>query len=221
MTQDHNSEQRTSTAGQAPLRECPSFETLCLFFDEELEADDAARIRGHVAGCDACQVVLRDMRSIRQALVQTTPPPSRRTFRLTDADITGERPVKRPSERDTTTPMRRARILTLPILPALAAVAALLLLAVIAGDLLTGDNGDRLTTPPSGNPDVVLVDGTPFIVTDDDRSGNFGAASSENTNQDETNDSFWSLSRIGEVLLLAILVGLLASYLVQRRSHRT
>jgi hypothetical protein len=231
MSQDHNPEQQSTTDGQASLRECPSFESLSLYFDEAVEADEAARIGVHVAGCASCQAALQDMRLIRQALKQTTPAPSQRTIRLTEADVGGDRPVRRSGASAPTTLARRAAMLTLPFLPALTAVAALLLIAVIAGDLYTGDN-DVAVTPTAGSSELVLPDGTVIPVTDEDLEGNFGGASesdmspgdangsAQNETADSGDEAFWSWWRIGEVLLAAILIGLVAAYLFQRRSRR-
>jgi anti-sigma factor RsiW len=36
------------------------------YLDEELEADDIARVEGHVAGCAACAEEMERMRSMRR-----------------------------------------------------------------------------------------------------------------------------------------------------------
>jgi hypothetical protein len=232
MSQEHNSEHRaTASAGRkgAPS-ECPSFETLSLYFDEELDAIETAEVRGHVAGCASCQAVLRDFQVLRRALVQTTPARSTRPFRLTEADIADTVPARRPAQPAAPTPIRRASILTLPFVPALTAVAALLLIAVIAGDVLTG--GDNPSTPGGTNREIVLPDGSVMTPTGEDLEPNVHPNTENDLNPGDPNgnaqsqpadaddDSFWSWWRIGEALLAAILIGLLATWLIQRRAQR-
>ena len=129
MNEEHNPEQHQTTSGQGTPRECPSFETLSLYFDEALDAADAARVDAHVAACGSCQSVLEDLRLIRQVLRATTPEASTRSFRLTADDVRDARPVLQPAALATSEPARRVTWLTLPFLPALTAVAALLLIA--------------------------------------------------------------------------------------------
>jgi anti-sigma factor RsiW len=201
---------------------------LSLYFDEELEADAWAEVRGHVAECTSCQAVLRDFQVLRRALAQTTPAPSPRHFSLTEADIAGARPDNRLAEPAAASPARRVSILTLPFVPALTAVAALLLIAVIAGEVLTRENSS--STQGGTNREIVMPDGSVITPTSQDLEPNVAPASENDMNRGDENGnaqsrsggdvSFWSWWRIGEALLAAILVGLLATWLIQRRAQR-
>jgi len=234
MNDEHNPGQHQTAEGQRSPRDCPPFETLSLFFDGELDAAEAAKVEAHVASCDSCQAVLDDLRLIRQALRVSTPVASTRPFRLTPDDVRETRPVLQPVKPDTSAPARRLTRLTIPYVPALTAVAALLLIAIIAGDVISGDDGPGSgPTPTAGAADVIVIDGTPILTTEEDRDGNFGAAAStpmsgqtandgsESIESASKSDPFWDWWRIGEALLIVILLGLLVTALLQRRSRRS
>lgn len=208
------------TDGQSVLRGCPSFETLNLYFDNELSPTEIELVSAHVDQCGDCTATLRDLSLLKRALISTTPATSRRTIRLTEADVEGDRPAIRLLEPAAPFPAtRQQRLLTIPFAPALAAIAALLLIAVIAGDFISRDNG----------PDVFVVPGgTEIAVTEQDLEDSSQAASSDPVNdsavdgssgQADRDDGFWDWWRAAEILLIAVLAGLLTTIFLQRRSQ--
>ena len=231
MRQDHNPQHSPKTDGQESLRDCPAFERLSQFFDDQLDAFEADSVRDHVRQCSNCQAVLRDLSLIRRSLVATTPAAPERSFRLTLADVESDLPSRLPTEPVTTgTERKPAKILTFPFVPALTAVAALLLLAVITGDLVSRENGPNPTPTPATN--SAFSTGSPVVVTDEDREDSFSAAGDSPTNPDSSDqaaenagerandNSFWDWWRISELLLLAVLIGLVTTTVLQRRSRR-
>ncbi len=221
MSKEHNPEQHATTGGRSVPEECPSFETLSLYFDEGLDDAAAERVRSHVAGCTSCQAVLDDLRLIRQALRVSTPAASQRSFQLTAEDVRDERPSLQPVEQVESEPARRVTRITIPFLPALTAVAALLLIAIIVGDVFSDDGRQgAVPTPTAEAADVIVINGTPIPVTDEDRAPSQDAAADKPMNTAAEDDPFWDWWRIGEALLLVVLAGLLATIFLQNRSRR-
>lgn len=226
MTQQPNQEQSPKTDGQHALAGCPSFETLSVYFDHELPPAEIEAIAAHVDDCADCSVALRDLQLMRRVLAATSPAPSRRVIRLNEADIEGDRPVVyADGPIPPVTPIRRPSLLTIPFAPALAAVAALLLIAVVTGDLLTRDDS-------GGGGAFIDINGTLVPVADEDLQPTFEAAGQTGDSdtvedsaeapqaRDDDDDGFWTWWRAAEVLLIAILAGLLATIYLQRRSRQ-
>jgi hypothetical protein len=239
MTMEYNPQHDEMTDGQHALRGCPSFETLCLYFDRELAPADIESLSGHIESCEHCTAALRDIQLIRQGLRMTSPATRQISIRLTEADVEGERPVVRVLEPvPTVTPMQRPSRFTIPFAPAVAAIAALFLIAVLIGDFATRDDtggnppGQIAQDETAVERPTVSFGGTAFVPSDEDYDQNVGAAGSDVMNPDDTNEpsqapaqqggdnGFWNWWRAAEILLIALLAGLLATIYLQRRSPR-
>lgn len=209
---------------------CPSFETLSAFADGELDPVEASIVAGHLATCSSCQLVIQDI-SILSRLVAAAPVPAAgRSFRLTSetpglrVPTTPESPVPIP------TPIHgRRRIISL--YPFATAIAALLLIAVITGDLVSNRGGSTPLVPES-TPAVLYIDGTPYTQEDDNAvhavaieptsdQPTGGQAPVRRDSQEQTADSggFWNSWRLVEIILGLTVAGLLVT-MMRKRSLR-
>ncbi|MGH2550276.1 MAG: zf-HC2 domain-containing protein [Thermomicrobiales bacterium] len=157
---------------------CPSFDTLSAYFDGELAEAEMRAIRSHVATCQNCAPIISDFRGIHSTLSDLGNYQLPRSFALTESMLTPavpKRPLARvsPFERMTRT-VRQA-----PIIPIMTAIAALLLIAAIAGEAWSG--GSSPNTAADGGTRVLMVGGVPVEVEND---ATFGAASAGSMNGD-------------------------------------
>lgn len=167
-TQSQWSDDRTIGVAAA----CPSFDTLSAYFDGELPDAEMRAIRTHLATCQQCAPIVADFRSINGLLNEMSAYALPRSFAITEA-MTGQAPANsRPLAP--VTPLERvtAQVRRLSLLPMVTAIAALLLIAVIAGEAWTGGENP----PPTAGSEarVVMIGGVPVTVDDD---ATFGAAS--------------------------------------------
>jgi len=202
---------------------CPSFETLSAYADGELDPAEEANVAAHLVDCSFCQLIVQDI-ALLSRLVATAPVPvASRSFRLTDdtpglaAAASPQPPVLIP----TPIPERR-RIVSL--YPFATAIAALLLVAVITGDLVSNRGDDSTPLVPQGTPAVLYIDGTPYNQEDDNAvhavgleptsdQPTGGQASVRHDNQEQSAESgrFWNGWRLAEVMLGLTIAGLLVT----------
>lgn len=212
-TDDNQSELFTHEGGG----DCPSFEMLSAFFDQALDAGEYASVGRHVSACQSCQSVLADLSLLRSSLRISSPAVGTRSFAITDSDSGEQNPI-------VTKLARKPR--TFPIFPIAAAVAAILLLALIAGERFSENDEQSPTESPAQQ--VLIIDGTAF--TDDEDDAQFGAASAgsmNESNDDESTqepavseESFWSAWRIAQVFALVAAIAAVGIWAGQRRRDR-
>jgi hypothetical protein len=162
--------QELRDAGVAEV--CPPFDTLSAYFDGELPEIEMRAIRSHVAACENCAPIIADFRGIHSALSDTANYQLPRSFALTESMIAPRQPKRAPAP---VTPFARfaSTVRHASMIPIMTAIAALLLVAVIAGEAWT--DGSNPNTGADTGPRIVMVGGVPVEVEDD---ATFGAASS-------------------------------------------
>ena len=201
---------------------CPSFETLSAFADGELDQVEASVVAEHLATCSSCQLALQDIQLLSRLVAAAPAPVASRSFRLTSGTpgvqirTTPEPPILIP------TPIQeRRRIVSL--YPFATAIAALLLIAVITGDLVSNRGGSTPLVPES-TPAVLYIDGTPYTQEDDNAARAVGLdptsdqptggqARVRGKSQEKTADSggFWNSWRLVEIILGLTVAGLLVT----------
>ena len=181
-------------------RSCPSFDDLSAWFDGFVDKARSSELRSHIEQCAMCASVLHDLELLRSALIATSPSPISIDLVFTSKDL-GLRP-----QPDVT---RRAPA---PLFPVVTAIAALLVIALLAGQLFSGSDDTTVVTPESAN-QVLIIDGTPFSAEDNDAE--FSAASAGDMNDrvnsndqvsiEETNASpaWWAVFGFSAVVMLA------------------
>ncbi|MCC6705140.1 MAG: zf-HC2 domain-containing protein [Thermomicrobiales bacterium] len=201
---DHNS----SRSGEIERDSCPEFETLSVYFDNELSEPETASVRNHVLTCDRCAVILRDFGMIRGAVVATTPVVAARSLAIHDAP-----------EKSAPTPLAPRR--PSPLYPIFTALAAVLVLALIAGNFLAANDADPNAAPTVSGA-VIVINGTPFTAEDNDAE--FGAASADVMNDEadepardavaaETREPLltnWNIALLVSIVILAAIGGMWA-----------
>lgn len=180
---------------------CPAPEELSAYFDGALDSEAASSVKRHLAACDACRADLHDFSIIRSAVRATSPNVSTRSFAVLEPA---------PVNRSGTIPREADRRRPFPRYPAFAAIAAVLIIALIAGELLTGDGGSPPRSPDSAD-EILMIDGTPY--GPDANDAEFGAASADDMNEgkpgestvgeQEPGDGFLNGWRIAQILALA------------------
>lgn len=179
MTGERNAEQpqRREYRDAGVAEACPSFDTLSAYFDGELPEIEMRAIRTHLATCQNCAPIIADFRNIHSTLSAPGNYQLPRSFALTESMLTPALPKR---GRASLTPF--SRIVTMvrraPMIPIMTAIAALLLVAVIAGEAWTGSSNS--STADSGTR-IVMVGGVAVEVEDD---ATFGAASAGAMNGD-------------------------------------
>jgi len=213
-TDDNQSERFTPEGGD----DCPSFETLSVFFDQELNSDVFAAVNTHISTCASCQRALTDLSLLRSSLRVSSPAIGTRSFAIrdSDSDTQNARTSKLP---------RRLR--SFPIFPVAAALAAVLLLALIAGERISVD--DEQSAVESPDRQVLIIDGTPF--TADGEDAQFGAASSGSMNETNEDDSvseqsgseasFWTGWRFAQGFALLAALAVLVIWFGRRHANLT
>ncbi|CAN5330315.1 hypothetical protein BH09CHL1_BH09CHL1_23490 [soil metagenome] len=168
--------QRRENRDTGVAEACPSFDTLSAYFDGELPEIDMRAIRTHVATCQNCAPIISDFRGIHSTLSDVGNYQLPRSFVLTESMIAPALPKRVPAP---ITPLHRiaTTVRRAPMIPIMTAIAALLLVAVIAGEAWTG--GSSPNTAADSGPRTVMIGGVPVEVEDDTT---FGAASADSMN---------------------------------------
>jgi hypothetical protein len=148
----------------------PDIDALSALVDGALDATTARTLEAHVASCDACTAELDGLRSVKSMLAALPQVEPTRSFRVRLADI--EAPAK---------PARARAAGLLRAMPALAAAAAVVFVAVLATDVSTRDSdGERQAASRT-----VADSAIPESMSTDDRALEFGTdgddAASENS----------------------------------------
>lgn len=204
----HNSNQGDSELHSA----CPAFEQLSAYVDGELGASEQSTIQEHLAHCLDCGAIITDLNLLSSALIATTPIVTARSFALTP-EMAGLQ--ERPSELDS----RRPKVF--PCYPVFSAIAAVLVIALIAGDMIFGDSSTNVQ-PTRSSDETLMINGTPFTPADNDAQ--FGAASAEDlspsdrvgepvpvaeeTNEDDRFFTGWRIAQTIAIFALLVLAGL-------------
>ncbi len=112
-----------------------------LYFYGELDANERARVETHLRGCDACRQRLDDLHTIRRALaapVAVDAPPAgdwsgfmRRLDRLTEGLRPSDFPTRSLARRSAGSLRSRGLLTAFPRVPALAALAATLVVTAL------------------------------------------------------------------------------------------
>jgi len=165
----------------------PSFETLSAYADVELDSSERSAVAAHLDTCSFCRSLLADIALLSRAIRSAQAPAPGRSFRLT-VDTPGlQRPTQRPQPTPAApqiVPIESRRSTSSRFYPYATAIAAILLLAVFTGDMLTRHDGSPPSTAPAtATPAVLIIDGTAF--TEDD-SSSIHAAGLEPTSQNPT-----------------------------------
>lgn len=146
---------------------CPPFEELSAYFDGELPDREMRALRNHLGSCNRCAALLADFRRIHVSVNADDTYALPRSFVLTEEMIA---PHRQPATVSRFSDFARRTA----ALPVIAAIAAVLLLAVIGGDVWTHRGGSSANQ--GGEPRVVMIGGVPVEVDEDDNAS-FGAAS--------------------------------------------
>lgn len=148
---------------------CPANDELSAYFDGAVAPTRASEIRRHVEQCQDCRETLAAFDLLRSSLRVGRDFPASRPIILTAADV-DERPTPLP-EPNSRTPML--------LYPVLTAIAAVLVMALLTGQMLTG--GVTSQDEPRASNDVLIINGTPFAAGDDETE--FNAASADDMNR--------------------------------------
>lgn len=154
---------------------CPTAEDLSALFDNAVAPSKASELRLHLDECEECRETLQSFGILRNALRIGHTLPASRPIVLTSVEV-DESPL--PIGDQTS----RTPILLYPILTAIAAV---LVLALLTGQMLAGSDDPQGEPPASSN--VLVIDGTPYSAGDDDTE--FNAASADDMNREDDSAS--------------------------------
>lgn len=223
MSDQANSDHADSAASReqvGPKFRCPSFETLSAFADNELSAEETRQVAAHIRRCPECAQVLEDIALLTSLIADETLPVTTRSFELPST----ERVVGLPEPVRLVPAAERTRNTRQRFVPFATAIAALLLLVVLGGDLFTARNG---TTPSilQPTPAVLVIDGTPFTNQGETQrvqavgvlpTSSAGTERNTPTSRDiagssATSGAFWTAWRMIELVLVLTILALLVT----------
>lgn len=201
---------------------CPSFETLSAYADGELDPAEESIVAAHLATCSSCPLVLQDISLLSRLVAAAPVPATSRSFRLTKDTPGLVIPALPEPPAPIPTPIsERRRIVR--IYPFATAIAALLLIAVITGDLIS-NHGDSTPLVPQSTPAVLYIDGTPYTEEDANAVHAVGIeptseqpasgqvpVSRDSQNKSARSERFWNGWRLTEIILGLTIAGLLVT----------